>query len=674
MVKLTEVDYSVDTRNGFIWLIDVVELALGKEEFVRRYGRTPDESRSSEDHDKSKHMVAWSLVIRENCMNLPEATLTKARIDSFREVISARQNEASQHKKLLNRPHVEESADTRHTYFMSLLKEVLKNLVWAEEQCHPKAPSQRASITMMVTSIEALQVANAGRLDMFSGGNETVLDDDLEADQYGMAAQNEEVKRQQAALREEEERRKQDLIVEERRASLLAFLDNVYHYRAAILDRIQKRADRKISPTVMALLVNFAMCELEVMINQFVLRHFDGDDSKFLLALHTGYEQSMAEIAGCNTVSADEKERMKYDAAQRPFMPATTAIQSLRHTRLRPAKASNRSGLIARVPPVYVGGVQVNQWTELRAYSGTLLWQKDAVTTFCRGWKQLYAKAGATEDQAYQFADYITRCMPSYIASGKALGWQPAAVQVLISATRICIPIKKSHGHILRSTAKDMLVAIQRQPEASDPINRKIFERIISLGKNILQDAAVPQRSAKGGSRTIRPTATYSDINSLVLGDQHLALLHLARKAIWKKEACFSCIYYALHIYNMLRITSDFPYWYDAEYIIARYGCYEIFGQNSRPATLEEALRCLRDTPHLSAHQSFLKPSAAMKAVYKYIKVQSIESARDLSAFSLWLGLQLLHSSYTSSGRKAGRSPASKLCLRHLSRSSVSVL
>ena len=99
-----------------------------------------------------------------------------------------------------------------------------------------------------------------------------------------------------------------------------------------------------------------------------------------------------------------------------------------------------------------------------------------------------------------------------------------------------------------------------------DHKHTKIFEKVVSLSRNILQDAQMSQRSAKSDSKTERIPVTYSDINPLLFGNQHLALLYLARKAIWKKEAGIPSIYYTIHIYNMLRITGDFPFlfWQDA--------------------------------------------------------------------------------------------------------------
>lgn len=177
MMELADADYSAGTQNSLLWLVNHVELILGRKEFTKRYGKTPVEARSSGAHDKSKHIIAWSLVTCDNYLNLPSGTLTKARLDSFKQVISDRKAEASKHEKLASRSYDGKELDSKHTHSISVLQKALQNLSWAEEQSHPKAPSRRGSITTIKTGVEPFNLAKVGRLDMFSGVSTTAADE-----------------------------------------------------------------------------------------------------------------------------------------------------------------------------------------------------------------------------------------------------------------------------------------------------------------------------------------------------------------------------------------------------------------------------------------------------------------------------------------------------------------
>ncbi|KAF2624574.1 hypothetical protein BU25DRAFT_424028 [Macroventuria anomochaeta] len=127
---------------------------MGTNVWTKRFGKIPQKARDSKAYENTRFLTEWSSLIHR--YHAAAQKITKARLDSCRNVILSRQQETEEHKKRPHRAQEQKESDGRHEDFNSVLQEVLNDLMWAEAQCHPRAASPINFTTAKLTSIVTL--------------------------------------------------------------------------------------------------------------------------------------------------------------------------------------------------------------------------------------------------------------------------------------------------------------------------------------------------------------------------------------------------------------------------------------------------------------------------------------------------------------------------------------
>lgn len=342
-------------------------------------------------------------------------------------------------------------------------------------------------------------------------------------------------------------------------------LDQLFGYEAQIFAFIGGCANGTLSPLTIALLVNFAICELKVLINTCVLLHFDGDDARFLDAV----------LEVCDTSKLSIIPTTGYEDAKYQLVAVIALTWNSQRGETSSPEILSPSVSVTRVQSASVDTAAMDT---SEAKSGERF---DATPTiyawvrmFFKEWKRVHKIERAITEQCFSCADRLACCMPSAVAHHEAIGWHTIAIQVLLSAVWRCTATGKlnNHGRTLRWAARDLLGSNQNETHPNDSTLPALCGEIISLAESIVRDPFTSHLTDESNPYVSPPTA-YPDISSLLIRNQHLALLFHARVATWKLEMREPYIYHTLHVYSLLVKLRPVSFWCDAEFVIQQYRC-----------------------------------------------------------------------------------------------------
>jgi hypothetical protein len=281
------------------------------------------------------------------------------------------------------------------------------------------------------------------------------------------------------------------------------------------------------------------------------------------------------------------------------------------------------------------GVVSLAEGDDLNAAKYNNTWKARNVAVHLKEAEQL-GRANKTSKQAcFRESDRITAVTRDWAVgtmTTKLPDHYPASLELLLGVIKSCM-IKG------RNTKEALLeVAAKYKKEIEGYIAAGV-EVSLALGgaleyANVVVNDRVNVRYRRATSNWSLPAHLHLGSNPILSGLLIFNQLFLNHQAAHETETKTAVESFSLQLYNMARQIGGLDIvWEDAEFVIEQRSCERVFGQDARPNTWPNILRCFRSSVARAEKASCAQPSQLMQLLHDYFCYEDDDWMRSFQQF-----------------------------------------
>jgi hypothetical protein len=626
-------------------LIDDSIEALGLTAWREKFDIDPEIARRSIDCVKTRWYTDWGVLV---CNHYPTAwKISKELIDKLERITIARDRGIKRHEL---RPHptsAEKKSTEQHRHFNRRLEDLTRMLTATFERIHSyedyKSPS--AMPTQEVQGqFQRLQV----------DGSSELGEDDVQSPSYpgSPTDRKEDCIQSQLGSEAGENDTTQGDIDNDGESSIDQYCEDMARIRSTILKIWERYLHGEVNAVNAALVANFGLHLMEIRTSEATATIITNSlrtstkskegDNLFWRAIQKRHQIVTTTVRRSETSTERERAlQIKNDDAKylMPLLNTLLQYQTGKSNRVEIEAYWGSTGMSHYGHDLDMGNnggfVRLAEGDDLSTAKYDNSWRMRSAAIHLREAEQLGRANKMSKQACFRESDRITQVANDWVVGTKTMelpDHYPASLYLLLGVIKACMIAETSTKDALLEIAGNHKKKIKKYLAAGVDVSPALRGALEYA--NVIVDDRVRVRYGRATNNSAIPAHLHLESSPILSGVLIFNQLFLNRKAAHEDEMEASAESFALQLYNMERQIGGLDLiWDDAEFVIEQRGCQKVFGQDTRPATWPDILRCFRSSAARAKKASCAQPSQLMELLYNFFFHGDSRWMRNLQRF-----------------------------------------